>query len=150
MTNKLRKLNDGHQVWYYDGDYSQAKALKDVAKGVKELEMEGLVLSTQILPFDERGDGRVSYTAVVVVDTESVPVDSPDAPEETALPTQARVEKFEDLNVGDIVLVVESVNGCMTTAGGTITEVTPYGEFTLNDHFSLEWDDQQTVYRTEG
>jgi hypothetical protein len=147
MTNKLRKLNDGHQVWYYDGDYSQAKALKDLAKGVKDLEMEGFVLSTQVLPFDEHGNGHVLYTAVVVVDSETVSVNKPTVP---ALPAQPLVEKFEDLNVGDVVLVIESVNGCTTTASGTISDLTGYGEFTLNDHFSLEWDGQQKVYLTAG
>ena len=145
MTNKLRKLNDGHQVWYYDGDYSQAKALRDIAKGVKILEKKAFVLSVQVLPFDDKADGRVSYTAVVVVDSESVPVNKPTVP---ALPAQPLVEKFEDLRVGDVVLVIESVNGCTTTASGTISDLTGYMEFTLNDHFSLEWDDQQKVYLT--
>lgn len=57
---------------------------------------------------------------------------------------------LEQLKVRDELLVIEIGRGNVNTFQGTVSELTIYGDITLNDNFSFEWSsnrDEQLIVR---
>jgi hypothetical protein len=54
--------------------------------------------------------------------------------------------EFKDLSLGDDIMVLENVHGCVTTASGVVTKLTEFNELDLNDALGLEvYDDSLIV-----
>lgn len=56
------------------------------------------------------------------------------------------VKRYDRLEVGDEVLIVDYIDGCVQTLQGTITNLA-HGEIDLNGQFSLEWADDLVIIR---
>ena len=54
------------------------------------------------------------------------------------------VIECDDLRLGDEVLLISS-GGSLSTTHGTVTEVTPFGSFVLNDDFAFDSDDDYMI-----
>lgn len=52
-----------------------------------------------------------------------------------------------DIALKDNLLIVEYIDGCILQYQGVVTEITPYGEITLNETFTMETYPTQVIIK---